>query len=316
MNLDKPLVESIHTGDDFQHGSVCMWKARHDEQAPQQDLEGDVGDGVEQPAPVEIPMVLECVRKMQQDTSEAIGSKCSSLEAALGKNPAWEGAMTKVETSLAEVDQWPLNGKVENLDSTSAGPWIASMRPFAFRCGPHTFPMPGVGAFIAPVGSAAKAGDLDMFVVAIKVEAVLEQGIALSDLGHFLGTPSGEKVFASHGVVLPLAHGSLGWVPYGFAVLPCAMYNTENKVSDRERKDQQGRVGSFWVFSPQVTEWAQEVPGQVWKAIVAWNLAHMTKMTSSNTGAKAMWESRKKAWAQFFEASSLTPGASHRARPL
>ena len=151
-------------------------------------------------------------------SSPNIGEKKKSLSAALQKHTDWQGCMSALEAVEQTLKVFPEQCKAEHVDSEGARPWLCAVKLFRERIGPTTWPMPGLGAFIA--ASQDNDSALEIGVMALKVEELLKQGISLPDMAAYFESPAGVKLLAETSIVLQLRAGEAAWIPYGWVAVP------------------------------------------------------------------------------------------------
>jgi hypothetical protein len=145
-----------------------------------------------------------------------------------------------------------------------------------------------MGTFVTPVRLSAEVS-VDTSIIALPVEPILKEGIAVADIAKFLETQVGSKYCADHAVLCKVEVGEVLWVPYG--MLPLVMASTElAKEGDVDKKVVSTALATFVVFSPLVKAWCAAVPEAALKVLMSWNLDHAKKLASG--GQALLWKDR------------------------
>jgi hypothetical protein len=155
--------------------------------------------------------------------------KVASLSDSLGKKPEWKGAMVRTPMDPHDFNGFYFKDKVFGNEDNGSTPWLATCRPHSWRYGPHAWPLPGFGAFAQALDPAE---NLESYIVAIPITAIIKEGIAMRDVAAFLETETGSRVFGAEAKVMKLCKGSVLWIPYGFVAIPVAVLEEK----DEEKK--------------------------------------------------------------------------------
>jgi hypothetical protein len=216
--------------------------------------------------------------------------KLANLAKCLESKSHWSGCMARLHAAEHDFKDWPFNEKLFGLDTPGSYPWVTSIRPFAWRYGPHAWPMLGMGSFVQNLSDES----VDMCFIVLPTASVIQKGISLKDLQAFLDTDSGQTWFKDEGtfVKLPTGPDSALWIPYGHVVVPLAVVDVPS--DDKQKKEQANIFGHLWCWTPFAKSFAAEVDSQSWTAIVAWNKEHIEKNKS-----QAIWADRMSLLSQF-----------------
>lgn len=231
--------------------------------------------------------------------ASAMDAKKASLSGALVEHSLWGGAMCKIDVELdAFMKMFPEDIRGDFLEDKGACPWLVAVRPWALRYGPSSWPMPGLGSVIMPLGE-------DVSILILPVREMLAQGVAVPDMMNFTETPSGLKYVQDFGKIINVVSGGALWVPYGWisiAVIckPVKAAGDEDEDDDEEKKLDKSKKPDkakdtsddmdavfmlhFAVFSKVL---ASKLEDAEWKSVVAFNEDHLVK----NQRVK-LWTSR------------------------
>ena len=260
------LVRNV-AGEEFDITKVTVW-----------DSTNEVGRGINQK-----------VMAMAANFKAAADDKVQSLQKTMDnpKNEKWTGSMAKVGygdgLSLDDLELRGISGKCAG---PGREPWMICMRGYSWRWGPNLWPLPGVGAFVAPVGAGT-------VLQIIKVESLTQEGmVALGDTPGFLETPSGNKVISCPGsyilVDLRASSSAVAWVPYGYVASPLyipAVLPEEGPLPDPTD------LAFLWSLAIIDAGMSSSVPAPAMGAIAAFNRMHFDRM-----GSSTLWTSRAAAF--------------------
>jgi hypothetical protein len=243
---------------------------------------------------------------LQETFAGAVVSRKASLSTALVEHPSWGGAMCKMEVDLeAFLKMFPEDIRGDFLDDKGACPWLVAVKPWMLRYGPSSWPMPGIGALILPMGE-------DVSILILPMKEMLAQGIAVPDLMNFTETPSGLKYVQDFGRVINVVAGGALWVPYGWislAVIHKALKTAgdEDEDDDADSKPDKAKKPDRAkdtsddmdaVFLLHITVFskvlAKKLDDAEWKSVVAFNEDHLVK----NQRVK-LWTSRYELFDKF-----------------
>lgn len=198
--------------------------------------------------------------------------------------------MVKLEMTPGGLRDLPGFGESELLDMLGSHPWLVGQRPLAFRCGPSSTALPGVGSLVYPLTEHH-----DFIVILCPIAEILSKGICLADAATFLGTDGGVQYMESSAMLAKIPLGATLWAPYGYLPLPVAFKHSPEDDASKSAAARNDTV-FFSVFATVANEkWAKALASSTWSAIVDMNSAHLRKLQD------------KKAWfarGQFFEAFS------------
>lgn len=217
--------------------------------------------------------------------------KTKSLLDNMAKKTDWQGAMVRLTMDNHDFPkEFDFHDKLSEEGAAGTTPWLVACRPFAWRVGPHAWPLPGLGSFVKlhklPEG-------LEAYLVMIPMGIVISEGVALKDMQAFLETDTGAQASREHGKVVKLTEGSVAWVPYATFCLPVVV--CEDKADDKKAsKIMQTAV--FWSWVPFVADLAKEVDSQLWTAISKWNSDHFAKNSSLK-----LWADRSESFRKFLK---------------
>lgn len=236
--------------------------------------------------------------------SKNLEMKKESLHSALEEHQKWGGAVCKVECAMDTIAAaFPEGVEAAHLDHKGSCPWLIALRPFHLRFGPSAFPVPGVGAFIVPLGQS-------ITLAAIPIPALLSKGIAPVDFPTFAESPSGSVFLAESCKLAKVDDGAVAWLPYGWVGIPLAWAALKNtggdevdepqgdeddpKATDKatpektQDKDSNDIPAGFALHIPCFNkDLGNTVPAAAWKAIVHWNSDHLAKHERTK-----LWTSR------------------------
>lgn len=222
---------------------------------------------------------------------ESLANKKTMLKGMLdGEKSHWGGAVMKLELaadSLGKVAEMEFVGNEPGM-----APWICALRQFAWRFGPASAPLPGIGALIAN-----RSEKLEVVLQILPVQPLLANGIAIGDMGMHLESPSGGKFFSEQCAMLTLAPLDCAWVPFGYVCVPCAINEVDSGADDAKKAaaTDYGYLVYWHLFDSQVA--AQSLDPNTWAAVEKWNGAHLQKQASSR-----LWGARLQSWEKFAKA--------------
>jgi len=162
------------------------------------------------------------------------------------------------------------------------GPHAVAVQKDAPRFGPGAYPLTLAGHY-----SHAYTGNV--FIFLYNPKSVLSDGIALSELPRYLGTPTGLELLNSENCLVTfLPKGCTLYVPWGWYAQPL-YYSTLNKDKPKDP----------WIYLLHVpvidTALAKEVDVNVLRAGNQLIMKHLVSLAS-----KQMWKERKDAWEKFW----------------
>ena len=187
---------------------------------------------------------------------------------------SWMGAQTKVDVVPKSYDGIELK--------KGAGPFIVALAKDSPRFDGAAFPLPTVGCFVTTLQAPT-------FIAAFRYQAIQEQGIGISDVKAFLGTPSGAHLMqnADDARFSFLPEESTVFIPWGWYTLPL-YYSMAAKNTKPD-------PWSLLMHVPLLDEaLANAVGPTVLKATNTAVVAHLASQTSQ------MWVERQAAWTEFF----------------
>ena len=241
-------------GDDVEFGKVCLWSKPPDDKEP--------------------PKISKSFDGLfDHDT---LTKKMGSLVEVLLATPKWAGAMKGRECEIAKFAEWGLAERPALLEEPGSLPWLNCFLPWAWRTGPGAWPMPGIGSFV-------KSLDNLVYLQIISIEAFNSQGVGPTDIPACLETETGGRLWDTSSMILPLAPGSVAWVPYGYVTYPLIVGDVDSKKKGPAAGDC-GKVVVLPLFSQSE---ATKLDEAVWKALVIHNRQHFKKMLS-----KDLWSNR------------------------
>ena len=221
-----------------------------------------------------------------------VAARRTTLLSYLTDNPKSGGAMGRVEVSQGGLScRLPIGVEADYVDDDGARPWLVCLKPYAFRYGPHAFPLAGFGCILHHVCGPP------MSIIAVPAKELLSQGISLPDLPAYYNTSGGAKNFDMCKVVIKdFRRGGMAWIPFGWVAWPLFYKDAEDAAPAGQAEQTDGgetkvdtnndlKLPCFahWpVFSQAM---AQKVGGQVSSAIFAWNRQHLNKNASSRAYA-------------------------------
>ena len=218
----------------------------------------------------------------------------SELVDAMGTTIKEQVAKSDEQLTINSKTEKPWHGAVSRLEYTEQtfgsvtlglmGPCLVSVVRDVPRFGAQAWPLPTVGSFTLPATS-------DLFVVSISAKAILDQGIALSDVKGLLGTSTGDKLLTDAAHVVYLPKGSAYYTPWGYVNVP--IYYTAANRSDKTMPQ--------WTHAVHVPmmdlDLAQAIDPEVLTAANSMIHSHLLAKTGQ------LWAARKEAWEKFFAAA-------------
>ena len=141
--------------------------------------------------------------------------------------------------------------------------------------------MPGIGSFV-------KSLDNLVYLQIISIEAFNSQGVGPNDIPACLETETGGRLWDTSSMILPLAPGSMAWVPYGYVTYPLIVGDVDSKKKGPAAGDC-GKVVVLPLFSQSE---ATKLDEAVWKALVIHNRQHFKKCSAKICGATGTQRSR------------------------
>lgn len=193
--------------------------------------------------------------------------KMTILLAALQKKPQWGGSMMRADAIELQID-----ASHDDLQQDLSGgePWVLTCRKASCRFGAHGFPLPGIGAVVAPVTDGC-------YLLLIECEPILKQGITLNDVMAFFESDNGISHLDSGSVKLvELQKGQVCWVPFGWMPVPLGWSTTDGCTEM-----------TMVVLSYFHVAWWKDLPVNVRAAIVESNNRHLNKVKN-----QMVWTSR------------------------
>jgi hypothetical protein len=236
--------------------------------------------------------MLDKIKDYRAKATMNIEDRRGILAKSLEQKPQWLGCVTRVDHGEHKFDDWGFPEKPIGLDDVGTSPWLICMRQFAWRYGPHSWPMPGLGCFVQNLSEEC----LEVYMIMPPVTAAIEQGISVKDMQAFLETGSGQTLFTKEGIIVKLPAGpdAVMWVPYGYVAVPIAFVDPQ--ADEKQQKEHSNKVAFLWCWTPFVPCMATRIDDQTltWTAIVAWNRDHMAKNST-----QTIWADRSKWFGEF-----------------
>ena len=129
--------------------------------------------------------------------------------------------------------------------------------------------MPGISCFIFPVGTEP------IVIQVIPIDDMLNNGIALKDLGQYLQTDTGLNSIGQSDVI-SLTPGMILYVPNGLLAVPVCTppEATKQEVPKKDARMQVGFVGHVPVLSSTLLK---AMPENVFQAVAQYNSEHLAK---------------------------------------
>eukprot|EP00959_Pyramimonas_sp_CCMP1952_P241906 5056378-Pyramimonas_sp.AAC.1 len=214
---------------------------------------------------------------MLQSMEDDLKKQTKKLGEKMAIHSDWLGAQLKIEAKVQE------GGPMKPKEDFAA--FLTTVARNSLRLGPAAPPLPVAAFFASPLSQ-------DIFFIFWNAEAILRQGISLTDVKAFLSGESAEEFMTdSENVICIYApKHSVIYVPWGWIPQPIYYYpGCRNKEVD---------AWQFILHIPQiVTADAAKMSDELKKAANHMNMSYVSTLTQSQwKERKAAWET---AWAEF-----------------
>ena len=220
-------------------------------------------------------MVLEWFLGKQE-----LGDKQKALDKAMEKHPDWSGCQTKAGLpATCTYKLKPIDDDASLMKSEGAQPWIFGQLRCAWRCGGHTFPMPGLPCVTRALGDA-------LYRLLVPCAELLASGITINDTKAFLETSAGQELITKHAVVLNVKPGVMVYIPGGFLQIVVSM-----RVDDADASD----MTFGWSMPLFVPKLFATMKRSTWAGIKD----HNDQVFDKTEGG--LWQSRKESFGKLCE---------------
>ena len=163
------------------------------------------------------------MNKFNEIFKDDIKAVKQSMDANMEEHVKWHGAMARVtdKAMLGEVGAFPF--KTEQKYAAEAVTLVA-VRRNRRRVGAVALPLMGAGALLCPE-------ETSLWVVAHRIEAILSEGVALSDFDSFLEMAAGTAMTTSKdAAVVQVRDGECLYVPSGWLYTVVTYYPADKKT--------------------------------------------------------------------------------------
>lgn len=237
---------------------------------------------------------------LMNDFSDIINAKRDGLCKFMSESATLCGGQTKLDIGSQSFKHLLCATDSEKMMGIAGTePWIMNGRPWAARCGPSAFPLPGFGCWVQ-----AHNDNVTHMLILIQAHSVLEQGISLSDIMSFLDTPTGLDMFTDSSYTVAIGPNEMVWIPYGYIPIPLVTepLDDDKPVAIQEQTKQAKferdakSTGTYTVLTVFSDSLAALVDATTWLAILKFNLDYCKK-----NAHRATWSGRCNVLASFAE---------------
>ena len=148
--------------------------------------------------------------------------------------------------------------------------WLFTQRRNITREGPEAYPLPGISASFVPV-------DVAFTFLTFPMASLLESGVSMPNIQHYLERPGGSQFFLQHGKVVRVPKLHTLFVPHGLMVIPFWM--------NLDKKDTRA-WGHCWHLANLDAKLADPAEKNVTLAVRQFNEAYLVSEASKLTSFK------------------------------
>jgi hypothetical protein len=215
--------------------------------------------------------LVDMFAKTVEVSAAKVAKKEAQMTAIMRDNGKWIGAVHRMDCPLTEFKPSFVD-KLHKPTEEASNVWVMAMRPGAWRWGPIGTCLPGLPSLIQ-----ASSDDVPIWILLVKADEILGQGVSLRDAKQFLETPSGAEA-VKRAVLFRCEKGAVIFCPAGWIMLPITVEPpTADGATEAPKKRGKAKVTSdsaianLRVMTLFVPEWMKELTSTTLTAICNWN---------------------------------------------
>jgi hypothetical protein len=238
--------------------------------------------------------LVDMFAKTVELSAVKVAKKEEDMTKQMLNNVKWIGAQHRMDCPLTEFKPSFALMLYKPTDEAS-NVWVMSITAGAWRWGPIGTCLPGLPSLIQ-----ASSDDVPMWILLVKADEILGQGVSLRDAKQFLETPSGTEA-VKRSVLFRCEKGSVIFCPAGWIMMPITVEppladatTVAAKKRGKAKVTSDRAIANVRVMTLFVPEWMKNLTLPTLTAICNWNTDY-----SATKIAEKQWAARHSFMVEF-----------------